>query len=480
MSRFSVQCKNRSRIFCIGKHGNNAAVNTHEEEVAGMEKQWEQLSFEEKREQRFQKWLNPQGIVFVSPAAETAYKERAQRLIDAYSLREPDRVPVVVRTGSIPAYQYGLNYKTVSYDYEKSAEVFSRFNEEHAADLDSYAVPFAIAPGRVLDSLDYKLYNWPGHGLPDDSRGYQYVEEEYMKVDEYDAFLRDPSDFWLRTYLPRVFGIFAPFRTIKPLTHIIELPMTDFAALARPDIQGALQALIDAGKEYGKYSQVGVEFARKMTASGYPATMGAYCKAPFDTLGDTLRGTKGVLMDMYRRPDKVLEAVDRITDLTISTTIASANALSCPVITFPLHKGADGWMKQKQFETFYWPTLRRVVNALIDEGFMVMLFAEGSFNSRLDSVNEFPKGSIIWWFDQTDISRAKAILGDKCCICGNLPSSLLVTGSPQQVKETCKDLINVVGKGGGYILSPGAMADEAKLDNLKAMVEAAKEFGVYR
>ncbi len=448
--------------------------------LAGMENQWEQLSSEEKREQRFQKWLNPEGITFVSPVAEIAYKQRVQRLIDAYSVRKPDRVPVVVRTGSIPAYQYGLNYKTVSYDYEKAAEVFSRFNEENAFDLDSYAVPYAISPGKVLDILDYKLYNWPGHGLPDDARGYQYVEEEYMKVDEYDAFLKDPSDFWLRTYLPRVFGALGSFRTIKPLTHIIELPMTDFSALARPDVQSALQALIDAGKEYGKYSQMGVEFARKMLSSGYPATMGGYCKAPFDTLGDTLRGTKAVLMDMYRRPDKVLEAVDKITDLTISTTIASFSASICPVVTFPLHKGADGWMKQKQFETFYWPSLKKVVNALINEGFMVQLFAEGSYNSRLDSVNDFPKGSVIWWFDQTDISRAKDILGDKCCISGNLPSSLLVTGSPQQVKEACRNLIDIAGKGGGYILSPGAMADEAKLENLKAMVEAVKEFGIYR
>jgi uroporphyrinogen-III decarboxylase len=445
-----------------------------------MENQWEQLSPEEKREQRFQKWLNPQGAAFVSPEAETAYKQRVERLIDAYSIRKPDRVPVIVRTGSIPAYQYGLNYKTVSYDYEKAAEVFSRFNEEHAADLDGYAVPYAIAPGRVLDILDYKLYNWPGHGLPDDARGYQYVEEEYMKADEYDAFLKDPSDFWLRTYLPRVFGALDPFRTIKPLTHIIELPMTDFSVLARPDVQAAFQALIDAGKEYGRYSKMAVEFARKMLSSGYAATMGGYCKAPFDTLGDTLRGTKAVLMDMYRRPDKVLEAVDRITDLTISTTISSFNASICPVITFPLHKGADGWMKQKQFETFYWPSLKKVVNALINEGFMVQLFAEGSYNSRLDSVNDFPKGSIIWWFDQTDISKAKGILGDTCCICGNLPSSLLVTGSPQQVKEACKNLIETAGKGGGYILSPGAMADEAKLENLKAMVEAANDYGIYR
>ncbi len=445
-----------------------------------MEIQWEKLSAEEKRVQRFQKWLNPQGVSFVNRAAEEAYKERVKRLIDVYNLEEPDRVPVIIRTGSMAAYQYGSNYKTVSYDYDKAAEVFDRFNEEFAADLDSYAIPQAISPGRVLDILDHKLYNWPGHGLPDDARGYQYVEGEYMKTDEYDAFLRDPSDFWLRTYLPRVFGILEPFRLMKPLTHIVELPMTDFSILAKPGIQAAFQALIEAGKEFGRYAEMAVQFARKMLSAGYPATAGAYCKAPFDTLGDTLRGTKGVLMDIYRRPEKVLEAVEKITELTIGTTIEKANAANNTLVMFPLHKGADGWMNQKQFEKFYWPSLKKVVNALVNEGFVVMLFAEGSYNSRLESVNEFPKGSVVWWFDQTDIARAKAVLGDKCCICGNLPSSLLVTGTPQQVKDTCKKLINVAGQGGGYILSPGAMTDEAKIENLKAMVDAAKEYGVYR
>jgi uroporphyrinogen-III decarboxylase len=147
--------------------------------------------------------------------------------------------------------------------------------------------------------------------------------------------------------------------------------------------------------------------------------------------------------------------------------------------SFPLHKGADGWMSQKQFETFYWPQLKKVMNTLIDEGLIVTLFAEGSYNTRLDSVNEFPKGTVHWWFDQTDIVRATKVLGAKCSIQGNVPSSLLMTGSPAEVKEYSRKLIETCGKGGGYILGSGSADLVAKVENLKAMVDAAKEFGVY-
>jgi uroporphyrinogen-III decarboxylase len=136
-------------------------------------------------------------------------------------------------------------------------------------------------------------------------------------------------------------------------------------------------------------------------------------------------------------------------------------------------------MSPKQFETFYWASFKKVIDAVIKEGIIVSAFAEGGFNSRLETINVFPKGSVHWWFDQTDMASAKQILGDKCSIQGNVPVSLLVTGKPKEVKEYCRRLIEICGKGGGYILSAGAQADEAKMENLLAMAEAAREYGVY-
>ena len=230
-------------------------------------------------------------------------------------------------------------------------------------------------------------------------------------------------------------------------------------------MQDTLLKMLEVGREYERMNQVLGQYGGLGPAMGFPSAIsGNFAKAPFDTLGDTLRGTAGIMKDMYRRPDKVLEACDKIADLTIKAILSSPGISRGFMVMYPLHKGADGWMSQKQFETFYWPSLKKVMNALIAEGLIQYLFAEGSFNTRLEYVNEFPKGAVAWLFDQSDMFKAKKILGDKCCIQGNVSSSLMVTGSPQDVKEYCRKLIEGCGKGGGYILAAGAIAENPKLE----------------
>lgn len=444
-----------------------------------MEKKWAELTPGEKREERFKWWLEPPDINFSSPEAEKAYYARIKRLADAYLMKEPDRVPVQLPFGIMPAYWAGANLKTVMYDYDELRRAWKKFL--HEFEMDTYVGPGMILPGRVYDLIDYKLYTWPGHGLPDDATGFQFVEGEYMRADEYDALIRNPSDFWMRTYMPRIFGIFESFRNLQSFTDIIELPGAYFMPFTRPDLQTTLQVLLDVGKEFPKWQAVVAECTREAQEAGVPSTRGVgLAKAPFDTIGDTLRGTKGIFMDMYRQPEKLLKAIDVITDLTIDSLVSRANASRVTTVGFPLHKGADGFMSAKQFETFYWPSLRKVCLALIDDGIVPSLFAEGSYMTRLETVNEFPRGAVAWRFDRTDMATAKKVLGDKCCISGNVPTSLLSTGTAQGVKEYCRNLIEVCAPGGGYILSAGASVDQAPPENLRAMMEAAKEYGVYK
>ena len=444
-----------------------------------MEKKWAELTPGEKREERFKWWLELPNINFSSPEAEKAYYARIKRLADAYLMKEPDRVPVQLPFGVMPAYWAGADLKTVMYDYDELRRAWKKFL--HEFEMDTYVGPGMILPGKVYDLIDYKLYTWPGHGLPDDATGFQFVEGEYMRADEYDALIRNPSDFWMRTYMPRIFGIFESFRNLQSFTDIIELPGMYFMPFARPDLQATLQALLDVGKEFPKWQAVVAECTREAQEAGVPSIRGVgLAKAPFDTIGDTLRGTKGIFMDMYRQPEKLLKAIDVITDLTIDSLVSRASASRVTTVGFPLHKGADGFMSAKQFETFYWPSLRKVCLALIDEGIVPSLFAEGSYMTRLETVNEFPRGAVAWRFDRTDMATAKKVLGDKCCISGNVPTSLLSTGTAQGVKEYCRNLIEVCAPGGGYILSAGASVDQAPPGNLRAMMEAAKEYGVYK
>ncbi len=443
------------------------------------DKQWKDMTPEEKRAQRFKWYQEPEGVTFVSAEAARNYKIRAQRMTDVYHVREPDRVPVTLPVGATPASLYGNDVYTCMYDYDKAAETWDKFNQDFK-DADGMASPAMIMAGKVYDLLDYKLYKWPGHGLSRDATGIQFVEGEYMKADEYDDLILNPSDFWMRTYMPRTFGAFESWTALPVFSSIIEGPGAHFAPYGRPDVQASLKTLIDVGNELARHTKAIGAYSRKILESGFPAARGGLAKAPFDTIGDTLRGTNGIIFDMYRQPDKLLEAIEVITKLTIKAAINSTNAAKGLVVMFPLHKGADGWMSDKQFQTFYWPSLKKVINALNDEGIMVTLFAEGSFNTRLDLVNEFPKGCVHWLFDRTDMAKAKNILGSKCCISGNVPSSLMIMGTPEEVKTYCRKLIEDCSKGGGYILAGGAQVDQGKPANFRAMLEAAREYGVYK
>jgi hypothetical protein len=367
------------------------------------------------------------------------------------------------------------------YNYEKAIEAYKKFNEKYAEELEYYANPMLISSGQVLELLDYKIYAWPGHGSPESATGWQFIEGEYMTADEYKDLILDPSDFWMRKYLPRVFGILEPMKMFQPFTNITEnVHIFQLMPLAMPPVQEMLQKLLDAGKEFQNMMQMMMKAGGGMMSAGFGGFMGSFAKAPFDTIGDTLRGTRGIMQDMFRRPDTLLEALDKVADFTIKTILSSPNIANMTTVIYPLHKGADGWMSQKAFDTFYWPSLKKVMDAFIEEGLIQNLFAEGSFNTRLESVNEFPKGAVTWYFDRTDMSRAKKILGKKCCLQGNVPSSMMVTGSPQEVKEYCRNLIETAGKGGGFILASGSVADNPKLENIQAMMAAVREYGFYK
>ncbi|MGD0916703.1 MAG: hypothetical protein ABSB22_09605, partial [Thermodesulfobacteriota bacterium] len=187
------------------------------------EKKWVQLSPEERREERFNRWLSPPGVKFANPEAEKGYKARVTRFIKVIKLEEPDRVPVILPAGFFPAYYAGGTLKTVMYDYDELRRAWLKFLDDF--ELDTFAGPGLVFPGKVLDSIDYKLHYWPGHGLADNISTYQYIEGEYMKPEEYDAFIRDPADFMLRTFLPRSVGAFAGLRKLGPITPFIGIPV---------------------------------------------------------------------------------------------------------------------------------------------------------------------------------------------------------------------------------------------------------------
>jgi uroporphyrinogen-III decarboxylase len=434
-----------------------------------------ELTPAEKRSERFKKWLSAPGINFSSLAAKEAYTARLRRIIDAIELKEPDRVPCLLPAGQFPAYYAGTNLRTVMYDYQEMKRAWLKFLYEFEGD--TFSGPGA-GSGWMNEILKNKSMKWPGHGLPDGATMNQFVEGEYMKADEYDLLLKDPSDYCLRYYLPRTTGAFEPFQQLMPFKNIMGMPTSFLGSCLAPEMQAAFQAIIDSARELAKYHEAVMEVVQEAHSLGFPSLMGgAQAHAPFDIFADTMRGTQGITMDMYRQPEKLLEAMEIISSWIVDGALASAAKSPSPIIFFALHKGDDSFMSDRQFEKFYWPYLKNVILRFVNEGFVPLLFAEGSYNRRLEMVSELPAASVLWWFDRTDMARAKKILGKTACISGNVPASLMCTGTPSAVKEYCRGLIEVCGQGGGFILAGGASIDKGDPDNFRAMMAAAKEYG---
>lgn len=442
-------------------------------------KNWAELTPEQKREERYKKWLAAPGVIFKNKEAENLYKQRVGRFIKAIKLEEGDRVPCMLPTGYFPAYYAGYDLKTVMYDYEKQRDAWMKFMDDFG-DMDTFGGPGLVLPAPALEMIDHKIHKWPGHGVADDVGAYQFVEAEYMKADEYDKLIMDPSDFWLRTFMPRQAGAFKPLAKLPHLTAFVGIPIFYLGIFADPEIQQAYKTMFKAAEEIVKWQMTIGVVGKEAIERGYATFAGGMSGAPFDMLTDMLRGTTGIFLDMYRQPEKIHEALDSLTPLVIQEAVASADMAMSPLVMMPLHKGERGFMSPKQFDEFYWPSFKKVLLGMIDEGLVPMPFAEGNYIPRLETIQDMPKASMVWYFEYMDMAKAKATVGRKNCIAGNLPISTMVTGTPEQVKEGCRQLIDTCAAGGGYMLAAAASMDQGNIENLHAMMDTAKEYGVYK
>jgi uroporphyrinogen-III decarboxylase len=438
---------------------------------------WSELTWQEKREKRFAWWRAAHGINFVSKEARAKHDARIDRTIKAIKIEIPDRVPVNIAAGSFPAYYAGYDLKTIMYDVEKMRQAWMKFAGDFDTDSLGWMTP---SNGLVNDIMGNKVYKWPGGGLPDDASMIQFVETDYMKTNEYDAFLDNPTDYILRYFLPRTYRVFEPLARLSPLSSFMGVGNQIMMSAGDPDFRKMARSLLKAYKETVRWGKVIAECNKICREMGFPAGGEGIALAPFDTVADMLRGTRGSVMDIYHQPDKLLETCDKILDITLKSALEGADRGDSPMVFIPMHKGDDMFMSDKQFERFYWPSYKELLIGLIDEGLVPSPVVDGTYNRRLEYLKDLPRASMVWIFEKTDMALAKKVLGGHACIGGNVTGSLMCKGTPEDVEKYCCWLIDTCAPGGGYILSMGVSVDKANPENFQAMIKVAKEYGVYK
>ncbi|CAG0928393.1 hypothetical protein TFLX_00899 [Thermoflexales bacterium] len=435
---------------------------------------WNQLSPLEKRKLRLDQWQNA-PVQFASPEAEANYQERIQRLRKIYDMEPHDR-PVAdpfMGANEYVVRRKGIQGTDMVYNHEKLREPLLEFHRDFQPDVSVAVLPY---PGKSWDLLDFKLYVWGGQKLPA-NMAIQAVEGEHMTGDEYKDFIADPTAFWLKQYLPRAYGALGPLSMLPDFTRISESVDTIdlLVPFGLPPFQEMLHKMMEAGNELMKVLGAVGQTGAMIAAEGFPAMGLNIVKTPFDYLGDTLRGTKGILTDMYRRPNDLLAACEAYVPVLIKSIVGASDRTGAPAVLYVLHKGADTFMSRAQFEKFYWPTWKQVMLALYEEGITSYLFIEGSYNQRLEYLAEMPEKSLVCHFDKTEMRRVKEVLSDKFIIAGNVPASLMSAGTTDEVRAYCADLVELFADTPAYIMTHGCYFENTTDDKLRAFIDSVRK-----
>jgi len=356
----------------------------------------------------------------------------------------------------------GYTCQEVTHDYQKAFDAACKC----AADFDWDAVVgnMVYVWTGLTQAIGTTYYGVPGIDISADT-GFQYreppEEEAFMKPDEYDALIADPTGYLLNVWLPRT--------------------STDVVAPGEPTTERSNLALLKGGMAMMQYfTAFGGQAQRLRKECGTVSAIAGILKAPLDILADKLRGYLGLCTDLVERPKKVLAACEALQPHLAHVALTSADPAKQVPITMWMHRSCVPLISFEHFDNIYWPTTKPIIETLCGEGYQVMFYAEGKWGAHLDRFAELSDASIIYHVDQDDIFEVHAKIGHKFALSGGIPNVLLSYGTPEEVRERCKQVIDGVAKDGGYIMDASAIVqDDARVENVQAMTEFTREYGVY-
>jgi len=406
---------------------------------------------------------------------EQLYTEREGRVQAALALKEGDRVPMWSFT-DVTTY-CGISHAAEYYDPLpwKKANIELTLALEPDLSLTGFGTS-----GAAWDALEVKNRLWPGGPLPPDYE-YQFVEGEYMNEDESDMFLSDPSDFVIRRYLPRIYGCLGGLEKLPPLHGLFAGFEGSLGLLTGPEFRKIAAVLNKAVKEQQSYAKTIGSLRDDLIRLGFPphSQMGGVRGAPFDTVSSFFRGMKGSMLHMYRRPEKMLQLCEKVLELRIKGAIpGQPDSSGFPKrVAIPLWRGDKSFMSDAQFRKFYWPGLKKALQATIDLGYLPMPIFEDTFGNRLECLLELPKGKVVAVVDHTDAALAKEILGGHMCVIATVPASIKYA-TLSEAAEIIKNQIKACRKGGGYMINL-ALPAQATVPELQKLMAEIKDYARY-
>jgi uroporphyrinogen-III decarboxylase len=395
-------------------------------------------------------------------AMEQLYQQRLARYVKAMRNEKPDRIPIRPFVAEFTAVYAGYTIQEVTQDYEKAFAAARKC----AADFDWDAVVgnMVFVWAGLTQAIGLRYYAMTGVEAPPDA-SFQYLEplEEnaWMRPDEYDLLVADPTGYLFNVWLPRVSADVRPMGQPTSFRHNMSF------------VKGGMAML-------SYFHGLGNQAARLRSESGTVGAISGILKAPFDILADKLRGYKGLCTDLFRQPQKVLAACEALAPQLLHVATSGADPDKNVPIGLWMHRGCVPFLSPSQFERYYWPTLKWIIEELWKRGHQTLFYAEGEWNPNLKWIAQLPERSIVFHVDRGDIMEVHKALGEKFCLSGGVPNDLLAFGTPDEVRACCKRVIDGVARQGGYIMDASAiMQDDTRAENLRAMTDFTRQYGVY-
>lgn len=393
---------------------------------------------------------------------ERLYQERLKRYVTAMRKGKPDRIPIRPFVAEFAAKYAGYTCQQVTHDFEQAFAAARKC----AADFDWDAVVgnMVYVWTGLTQAIGLKYYGVPGIDVSAET-GFQYREPSedhaFMQPDEYDALAADPTEFLFNVWLSRV--------------------SSDVAPMGKPTSYRNNLSFLKGGMAMWNYFGAFVRQAELLRKeSGTVNAISGILKAPMDILGDKLRGYVGLCMDLQQQPDKVRKGCEALMPHLLHVALSGADLEKNVPVTIWMHRGCVPLVSMNHFEEIYWPTLKPIILELWRRGHQTLFYAEGKWGAHLKAFAELPAGSIIYHVDRDDIFEVHRALGHKFAISGGVPNTLLGFGTPDEVRACCKKIIDEVARDGGYIMDASAIIqNDAKVENVKALTEFTREYGVY-
>jgi hypothetical protein len=388
---------------------------------------------------------------------------------------------MIPTAAGMPYFLYNKgSHKAEYYRYEEVVEPVIRYHEEFKPDIAS--APF-LSSGAAHEIAEPGMIDWPGKpgGIAGDMSTFQVIEREYMSQDEYDELIRDYTGFIFRKYIPRAYPGLKGLGSLAFNPSII-LGIGPLASFFAPDALEAFDKLKRMAAENAKAGSVNAQINQKLTGLGFPPFLTGVGEVPFDIISDYFRGTVGMFEDQIECPENIAAACEIFIDIQIASW-QYFRVVPLPVkrVFFPLHKGMDGFISDKQYAELYWKPYQKILRALIEMGVTPIIYTEGKYASRVsfirEQLKELPPGSCIIHFEEGDFADLKKQFSGIAAITGGMPLYLLEWGKKEEIVDRMKYLIDNCAAGGGYLFDASGSIENAKYENVVTIFETARTYG---